>query len=336
MQKNLQFYILTLLIFNFQFSIVNSLSAQTVTNVTAVQEGKAIKISYDLDKAADVSVFVSTNGGYAYVELHEVSGDVGENVKEGHNEIVWNVLGERENLIFDNVVFKIKAKSLAHECPTFVSDYDGNSYKTVLIGTQCWMAENLRTTHYANGEFIPMGSHILSYEEAFRYCPDNKSSNVRIYGYLYNWKAVMGNYTSSSSNPSGVQGICPTGWHVPSDAEWTQLAEYVGSKSEYQCNGEIIYIAKALAATTGWNCSPFSCAVGNNQSTNNDTGFSAVPAGDLSGSRFFSLGTSALFWSSVEYSSSNAYYYHLYYGSADVNRYYTDKDDGYSVRCLRD
>ena len=114
MQKTLPFYILTLLTFNFQFSIVNSLSAQTVTNVTAVQEGKAIKISYDLDKAADVSVFVSTNGGFAFVELHEVSGAVGENVKEGHNEIVWNVLGEDgKNTYIYNLKLENKINNLS-------------------------------------------------------------------------------------------------------------------------------------------------------------------------------------------------------------------------------
>ena len=336
MQKNLPFYILTLLILNFQLLIINSLSAQTVTNVTAVQEGKAIKISYDLDKAADVSVFVSTNGGFAFVELHEVSGAVGENVKEGHNEIVWNVLGERENLIFDNVVFKIKAKSLVPECPTFVSDYDGNSYKTVLIGTQCWMKENLRTTHYADGTSISLGNtNTTSTTAAYRYYPNNNSSNFATYGYLYNWKAVMGNSTSSNSNPSGVQGICPNGWHVPSDAEWTQLTDYVGSKSEYVCGNNNNYIAKALAATTGWNSCPLSCAVGSNQRANNATGFGALPAGTPYGG-YYDFGRFASFWSATQYDSDSANGLHLDYGSADVNRYYDYKDDGYSVRCLHD
>ena len=83
------------------------------------------------------------------------------------------------------------------------------------------------------------------------------------YGLLYNWKAVTRNSSSSSSNPSNVQGICPTGWHVPSDAEWTQLTNYVSSQSEYVCGNDEENIAKVLASTTGWNISTNTCAVGN-------------------------------------------------------------------------
>ena len=107
-------------------------------------------------------------------------------------------------------------------CPnaTIVTDYDGNNYSTVLIGTQCWMAENLRTTHYANGVIIPMVNSTYG-ETTDPYCyePNNNGSNVSTYGYLYNWHAVMHGESSSNANPSGVQGVCPTGWHVPSDAE---------------------------------------------------------------------------------------------------------------------
>ena len=163
-------------------------------------------------------------------------------------------------------------------CPSspIVTDFDGNTYNTVLIGNQCWMAENLRTTKYADGTNIPLGTGTYS-TTAYRYYPNNSSSNVLTYGYLYNNKAVMRYSSSSSANPSGVQGVCPNGWHVPSDAEWTQLTDYVGSQNQYICGSNNTYIAKALAAPTAWNSTPSFCAIGNNPTDNNATGFGGMP-----------------------------------------------------------
>ncbi len=220
-------------------------------------------------------------------------------------------------------------------CPgaATVTDIDNNVYNTVQIGIQCWMKENLRTTRYFNGTSIPMGS-TYSNTEPYRYYPNNDQSNVSTYGYLYNWKAVMGSSSSSSANPSGVQGICPTGWHVPSDAEWTQLTNYVSSQSQYQCNGSSI--AKALASTTGWNSSTNTCAVGNNLTSNNATGFSALPAGYYYYGAYYHFGNYAYFWGATEYNDNYAYSRGLIYGSAGVNRGNDIKYNGFSVRCLRD
>ena len=178
-----------------------------------------------------------------------------------------------------------------------MTDIDGNVYNTVMLGTQCWMKENLRTTKYADGTSISQGSS-TSTTVAYWYYPDNDASNKTTYGLLYNWKAVMRNSSSSSSNPSGVQGVCPTGWHVPSDAEWTQLTDYVSSQSEYVCGSDNMYtyIAKALAGTTGWSSSTNTCAVGNTPSQNNSTGFGALPAGRYDNH----FGTNANFWSATE------------------------------------
>ena len=218
-------------------------------------------------------------------------------------------------------------------CPSSVTDIDGNTYNTVRIGIQCWMAENLRTTKYADGTDIALGSG-TSTSVAYRYYPNNSSSNVANYGYLYNWKAVMRNSSSSSANPSGVQGICPTGWHVPSTGEWTELTSYVSSQSQYTCNGNFSNIAKALASTTGWNSHTGTCAIGNTPSDNNTTGFSAVPAGYYNGSSSF--GNYADFWSSTQSNSSSAYYRYLDYNSASMGSSTSSKSTGYSVRCLRD
>ena len=226
----------------------------------------------------------------------------------------------------------------AQACPgtPTVTDVDGNVYNTVQIGDQCWMRENLKTTKYAkkyaNGTTIPLGTE-YSYDVAYRYYPDNDSANVTDYGYLYNWAAVMKGASSSNSNPSGVQGICPNGWHVPSDAEWTELTNYVSSHSQYVCGSSTSKIAKALASETGWNSSADYCDVGNNPSTNNATGFSARPAGYCSGNYTY-FGSNAYFWSATQ-SSSNAYIRGLDYDRANVSSDISGKYVGYSVRCVR-
>ena len=218
-----------------------------------------------------------------------------------------------------------------------VTDRDGNSYNTVQIGDQCWMRENLRTTRYADGTSIAQGS-TTSFDVAYWYYPDGNSSNKATYGLLYNWKAVMRNSTSSDANPSGVKGICPTGWHVPSDAEWTQLSRYVGNRyheSNCMCDNGRVEIAKSLASTIGWHASELDCDVGNNPSRNNATGFSAVPAGGYNGS-YRNFGNYAVFWSATEHASGNAYGRALFYDDARVGLGYNDKYGGLSVRCLRD
>ena len=222
-------------------------------------------------------------------------------------------------------------------CPgaATVTDIDNNTYNTVQIGNQCWMKENLRTTCYANGTSIALGSS-TSTVMAYRYYPNNDTSNVPTYGYLYNWPAVMGNSSTSSANPSGVQGICPTGWHVPSDAEWAQLIDYVSSQSQYVCGGDSSYIAKALASTTGWTSFTGTCDVGYNPSANNATGFSALPAGSHIGPFNDDFGHRAYFWSASEEGDYIAYSRLLGYKYASVymNDYF--KDHGFSVRCVRD
>ena len=216
-----------------------------------------------------------------------------------------------------------------------VTDIDGNVYKTVKLGNQVWMAQNLRTTRYADGRKIPLGT-TESFDDAYRYYPNNNRANVSKYGYLYNWAAVMNGSASSEANPSGVQGICPNGWHVPSDAEWAELTNYVKSQSQsqYVCGDYTGNIAKALASETGWNSSTYNCDVGNNPSANNATGFSARPAGGYFGD-YSGFGYCAYFWSATQSDSYDAYDRSLYYYYAYVNRYNYNKSSGYSVRCVR-
>ena len=220
-----------------------------------------------------------------------------------------------------------------------VTDYDGNIYHTIPIGQQCWLRENLRTTHFADGTAIALGIGSSS-TIPYRYSPRGQDSEVPTYGYLYNWVAAMHGAPSSVSNPSGVQGVCPSGWHLPSDAEWGQLYNYMISWNEYSCGGDSNQVAKALAATKFWQSSDNECAVGNNPRVNNATGFSALPAGDSSGS--FHL--KAIFWSTTDTQNPNMRHY-AYIDRHDSLFYYFDVPHaewgiqlhtGLSVRCLRD
>ena len=217
---------------------------------------------------------------------------------------------------------------------TTLTDIDGNTYNTVQIGSQCWMKENLRTTKYADGTSISQGSS-TSTTTAYWYYPNNDASNKTTYGLLYNWTAVMRNSSSSSANPSGVQGICPTGWHVPSDAEWKQMEMAVGmSQSDADNTGYRGTIAAKLSGNTGWTSSSTTNAAGNlSASGRNSSGFSALPAGYFSYNYF---GDCAYFWSATESASSSAWRRRLSYNNAGVSRTNGTKDYGYSVRCLRD
>ena len=215
-----------------------------------------------------------------------------------------------------------------------VTDYDGIEYPTVAIGQQCWMKENLRTRHYADGISIPLQENGTTTSTTDRYCyhVGGNASNDYPYGLLYNWLAVMYGGQSYNGNPSNVRGVCPTGWHVPSNAEWGQLKQYVSSRTENLC-GSSNNIAKSLASTTNWTSNSISCTVGDYAPNNNNTGFSALPAGDNSGN----MGTTANFWSCYQSSSTQAYAFQLENTSVMVAQNgNAEKSSGYSVRCVRD
>ena len=211
-------------------------------------------------------------------------------------------------------------------CSEGVTDYDGHQYKTVKIGDQCWMAENLKSTHYADGTEI---------EEQWAY--NNDEALAHTYGRLYNWAAMMHGAASSNSNPSGVQGICPDGWHVPSDSEWQELEMTLG-------------MTTAEANSTGYRGShgegrklketdeAFLWDVNTSSNGTNNSGFTALPGGEAwpEYEDFEGLTLTAKFWSSTESSSSEAWCRRLGYGSANVYRNYYDKMQGCSVRCLQD
>ena len=190
-------------------------------------------------------------------------------------------------------------------------DVDGNSYPTVKIGSQEWMAENLRVTHYRNGEAIPNVTDDVAWGglSAGAYCwYNNNEALYKIpYGALYNWYAV-----------NDIRIICPKGWHIPTSAEFTTMKTYLG--------GNLVAGGKMKAAIL-WD-DP-------NASATNASGFSAFPGGSRSGNYSY-LGILGNWWLSDQGSSYGAFYQELYANSAIAQEGYLPKVNGYSLRCLRD
>jgi uncharacterized protein (TIGR02145 family) len=165
-----------------------------------------------------------------------------------------------------------------------------------------------------------------------KYCYANVEINCDVYGGLYQWDEIM-QYTTIA----GVKGICPTNWHLPTDAEWTTLTTYVSSQTANLCNSNVDYIAKSLAATTNWTTNNLTCTIGNNLAANNATGFTALPGGyRITDGSFNYLSNDGFWWSSSPNDASYAWYRIMVYFNADVTRVRNIKSLGFSVRCLKD
>ncbi len=199
---------------------------------------------------------------------------------------------------------------------TEVTDKDGNVYKIVTIGTQVWMAENLKTTKYRNGDLIgtttpaTLDIHLESTPK-YQWAYDGNESNVSTYGRLYTWYAV-----------TDSRNVCPTGWHLPNNTEWTTLTTYLGGESV--AGGKL-----KETGTTHW--------ISPNTGATNETGFTALPGGgrDSYGGSF-DVGRNGGWWSSIDYNTNSAWYLYLYNDDNNVNRPSDSKGNGYSVRCLKD
>lgn len=187
-------------------------------------------------------------------------------------------------------------------------DADGNSYQTVYIGNQCWMKENIRSTRDRNGKALIF------------YAPNNNPGVIDIYGYLYDW--------------GSAKDVCPSGWHLPSDKEWVLLEQHISDDQTNLCDTSNKNIAKAMCSTWGWEQSQSDCAIGNEQSNNNSTGFGILPSG-LYNSGYFGFGVYTNFWSSTELQSGFAYSHGFNCNNANVIRYVDGKESGFSVRCLK-
>jgi uncharacterized protein (TIGR02145 family) len=202
-----------------------------------------------------------------------------------------------------------------------LQDIDSNYYHAIVIGSQIWMKENLKATKYNDGNNIGLVTDRSIWDNLTygAYCwYDNYEEYYLTYGALYNWYAVNTNK------------LCPVGWHVPSESEWTELINYLG--------GESVACGKLReSGTLRWYYY--------NVNASNQSGFTALPGGYRSsdniygyGNGFYSMGAEGFWWSSTEYDNLYANALHLYDGfmGSGVDRYNLQKKYGLSVRCLRD
>ena len=202
-----------------------------------------------------------------------------------------------------------------------VSDVDGNTYKTITIGTQTWMAENLRTTKYRNGEAIPNVTDATAWKgltsgACCRYNNTTNNDTIATFGLLYNW------YAATDS-----RNIAPDGWHIPSDAEWTTLTTFL--------LGDTIAGGKLKEA----DISHWKNFTGTNVGATNETGFTALPGGSRSyesALKFAGLKYNGLWWSSTEFSATAAWFRVMTSGYKSVGRKSVNKYDGFSLRCIKD
>ncbi len=199
---------------------------------------------------------------------------------------------------------------LYQSCGIITDVRDNKTYNTVLIGDQCWMRQNLNVGTRVNGVVSQANNATLE-----KYCYDNSDANCDTYGGLYQWDEMM-----QYSTTQGIQGICPAGWHLPTDAEYTALSTYLGSDA----GGKM-----KETGTTHWN-SP-------NTGATNSSGFTTLPGGyrDTDGT-FDAIGNNGPFWSSTQISTPSAWYIDLSYNNADVFRNNNAKGYGFSVRCVKD
>ena len=215
-----------------------------------------------------------------------------------------------------------------------ITDVDGNVYNTVTIGTQVWMAENLKTTKYNDGAAITNITDNTAWAALTTpsYCwySNDATTYKATYGALYNW------YTVDVAN-NGNKNVCPTGWHVPTDAEWTILTDYLTNNS-YGYGGSGSSIGKSMAATSGWTTYATAGTIGNDQSSNNSSGFKALPGGYRScvDGQFYSIGSSSFWWNSTEYFTSGAGLRNMLFSGSGVFINLDNKQNGYSVRCILD
>ncbi|MEI7983848.1 MAG: FISUMP domain-containing protein, partial [Bacteroidota bacterium] len=237
-----------------------------------------------------VSSLTGITGNLYYVRSYAMN-SVGTSY--GNERIVTNVFGQ--------------------PCPGIPSvTYEGKTYSTIFIGSQCWFKENLNVGTRINGSQEQTNNSIIE-----KYCYNDDEVNCNIYGGLYQWNEMM-QYVSNE----GAKGICPTGWHLPTDAEWTTLTTYLG--------GESVAGGKMKEAGTAHWATP-------NTGATNSSFFTALPVGCwYSNGNFSGQSWYANFCSSSQYDATNKWYRSPNYSDEDVDRNYSNKADGNSCRCVQD
>jgi len=200
-----------------------------------------------------------------------------------------------------------------------VTDIDGNVYQTIQIGDQLWMAENLKVTHYNNGDsiiYITSEEHWGSMNQGQYAIYNDESINSNIYGNLYNW-AVIGD----------IRGICPIGWHVPSDDEFTVLTDFLGGES----------VAGGKMKESGLEHWAYYSDQISLEATN-ESGFTGLPGGhrNTNTGDYIYMGFYGYFWSSTENGSELAWRRYLFHYSSGIARDTFGKPNGFAIRCIAD
>ena len=215
-------------------------------------------------------------------------------------------------------------------CGDNITDIDGNTYGTVSIGNQCWMKNDLKVSHYADGTEIPNITDDTDWgnlgdnntDKAFAFYNNDANNESDTYGALYTWAAAMNGENSSTTIPSNVQGACPTGWHLPSDGEWVELTDFMGGTS-------VAGQKMKEVGSAHW--------TGTNSGTD-EFGFTALPIGtrrDNSGA-FESIGGTVYWWCTTEEDAENTYTRQLYYMGDAVAIGGHLKSAGQAIRCIKD
>ena len=289
----------------FLFS-VGGIFSQSIENVDFRAEGKTIVVTYDFfhsktDTAINVElVFKDQQGGV--INPKTISGDI-KYVKPGESKrIVWDILSDGISL------------SGKYKAEVSIQKYLPMNFKSVKIGNQVWMSENLNVDRFRNGDIIPEAITAEEWiaagnSEMPAWCYyDNEPANVDKYGKLYNWYAV-----------NDRRGLAPIGWHLPRDEEWKALSTFLG--------GENI-AGNKMKSPAGWYT---------NGKRNNRSGFTGLPGGFRHSYGHFSLvGSTGYWWSASEYDAKTAWNRDLGCTNSNLYRDYDAKDYGFSVRCVKD
>ena len=217
-----------------------------------------------------------------------------------------------------------KDENFTGDSGTFKDSRDGHKYKWIKIGNQIWMAENLKYLPSVVGPATASGTAPYYYVYGYNGTDVNaakSAANYTTYGVLYNWSAAMNGASGSTYNPSGVQGVCPKGWHLPSHAEWTELKDYLGATV---AGGKL-----KETGTTHW--------ISPNTGATNEVGFTALPGGTRKwDNTFYNIGYEGYWWSASDTLSSHAWLQIMRYDLSGHSGGIYSKVHGFSVRGVKD